>query len=180
MEQSPISSPLVYLNLASNNGKVQIQEDPLVSELNLLHCADDPRLLKVLGIISGSNRPLVPRQLTRLGQLLVVWLNDNEWIVLPAPQFGHDLEQALYSTFADEIALELIPDGTFQLLLSEGARQQIIDSESQTILASGNQTTFTPGYSICVRPWAKLSNYDLLLSQQDLQLLQRWLNNLQH
>ncbi len=180
MQPSEISSPLVYLNLAANAGKVHIQEDPLISELNLRHCSDDPQLLTALGIISGSNRPLAPKQITRFGQLLIVWLSDNEWLVLPALHFGHDLEQALYSTFDTEIALELIPDGSFQMMLSEAARQQIIQSDNRTVSASGNHTPLEPSLSICVRPWATLSNYDLVLSKQDLELLRNWLNALQH
>ncbi|MEH6628081.1 MAG: hypothetical protein V7739_16680 [Motiliproteus sp.] len=180
MQPTEINSPLVYLNLAAHAGKVHIKEDPLVSELNLRHCSDDPQLLKALGTISGSNRPLAPRQITRFGPLLILWISSDEWLVLPAKQHGHDLEQALYSAFDEGITLELIPDGSFQALLSDAARQQVISAENRAITASGIHGSLNPRESICIRPWATLSNYDLVLSQQDLELLRNWLNRLQH
>ncbi|MCW8885322.1 MAG: hypothetical protein OQK12_08690 [Motiliproteus sp.] len=176
MQTTQANSPLVYLNLASHQGRVQVQEDPLVSDLQLHHRADDPRLLKVLGIISGSDRPLAPVRITRLNELAILWLSDNEWLALPAARYGNDLEQALYSAFEDEIALELIPDGTFQLLLSDAAKQQLLQGESHPCSDCDGE----PEQSICVRPWATLSSYDLLLSQQYAEQLRHWLKELQH
>ncbi|MEH6470020.1 MAG: hypothetical protein V7752_02110 [Halopseudomonas sp.] len=173
------SSPLVYLNLASMADGTQLREDPLISSLTLQHQPDDCRLLIALGEVSGSDRPISPKRMTRLSEVLIVWLDEREWLVLPHTRYGHDLEQALENSFGDSLSLDLIPDGTFQAELSDDARKQLKAAQNHPLNGS-QEPNIQQLDSVCIRPWTRMIAYDLLLTRADKARLEEWLAPLQY
>ncbi len=171
------SNPLVYLKVTPGLQGAVLQENDLISALKLQNAFDNTRLLIALGEISNSPRPLTPLRFTRLGALLILWLSEREWLVLPASRYGSDLEQALIDTFAQEIFLELIPDGSFEAALTPAALAQIADARHHQ-LPCGTPTTAVSteaSASLCIRPWTSQSAYHLLLQRADRLLLDDWL-----
>lgn len=177
---SELASPLVFLNLASAAGRAELHEDPLVGALQLRHQADDPRLLIALGEISGSARPIIPRRMTRLDDLLIIWLGDREWLVVPHLRYLRNAEQALLQSFGEHISLEPVPDGCFHAELSGHAAMLLADCESVGLNGGGrlyiNKHELR---DLCIHPWTSAVDYHLILTQADKALLEEWLQVLQ-
>ncbi len=175
MQPTSPTSPLVCLTLVAEAGGFRLREDTMIRDLNLHHHADDPSLLTALAVVSNSQRLVVPKQLSRLESLLIIWLSGDEWLALPDPDYGNNLEQALCDSFGPEIALEPIPDGTLQVQLPKAAREQLMDAENHPLNGSNHERPLRAGISICVRPHNAAVSWDLLLSEPDADLLQQWL-----
>ena len=93
------TTPLTYLNLVSTKEGVALSEHPLTASLTLGRQADDSRLLIALGEVCGCNRPISPIRITRLDGVLILWLDEQEWLVLPHTHYDCNLGQALEQSF---------------------------------------------------------------------------------
>ncbi|MEH6823237.1 MAG: hypothetical protein V7629_04905 [Motiliproteus sp.] len=165
-----------YLNLVATATGARLNENPLTAALELGRQPDDSRLLIALGEVCGSNRPISPIGMTQLAEVLILWLNQHEWLVLPQARYGHNLGLALEQSFGAALWLEPIPDGTFQAELSPQAVLQLQRAHSDPL----NECDLRPlapttTRSICIRPWTPTSHYDLLLTRADQNRLQAWL-----
>lgn len=169
-----------YLNLVATATGTRLDENPLTAALELGLQSDDTRLLIALGEVCGSNRPISPIGMTQLPEALILWLDQQEWLVLPQARYGHNLGLALEQSFGAALWLEPIPDGTFQAELSPQAMLQLQHAHNDPLNGCDLWPLEpTATRSICIRPWTPTSHYDLLLTRADQHRLQAGLAALQ-
>ena len=175
------TTPLTYLNLVSTKEGVALNEHPLTASLTLGRQADDSRLLIALSEVCGCNRPISPIRITRLDGALILWLDEQEWLVLPHAHYGYNLGQALEQSFGATLWLDPIPDGTFQAELTATALLRLQNADNQPLNGYGASPRLQSAgnSSVCIRPWTLISRYGLLMSKADKACLEDGLQGLQ-
>ncbi|MEU6369384.1 sarcosine oxidase subunit gamma family protein [Streptomyces sp. NPDC046931] len=99
-------SPLVHAadRLAaatrSSGGAVRLAEVPFLAQVNVRLDAKSPAA-DAVGLALGLQLPLEPNTVVRAGNLTVVWLGPDEWLVVGRPGAQRDLESRIRTAAGD-------------------------------------------------------------------------------
>lgn len=108
----PTADPIVHISLKMLAGQTQIPqyvslaEQPFISELKLNAEPNDPALLIAVGEMLGVEQPLSVFRISYLGQLAILWLDHNRWLILSTCDQPISISAYLSEYFADGISLQ--------------------------------------------------------------------------
>lgn len=180
------SNPLLHLNLsvattaAGGIDTLAMQESPFVSNLNLEIDPDNLSFLIAVGDVTGAAQPLAVSRISCIGQLAILWLDLNHWLVLPPAGSGLSERQALEMTLGQDIRFteqghqlhaDLAPAAARYLLESNNTAD--IHCEADQRLKDSLQRLVQDGVSIQLL--SDQRDYDILLRQACVERLTSWL-----
>ncbi|MFI6625221.1 sarcosine oxidase subunit gamma [Streptomyces sp. NPDC050528] len=105
----------------SSGGTIRLAELPFLAQVNLRL---DPKgaAADAVGLALGLSLPVEPNTVVRSGELTVLWLGPDEWLVVGPPDTQRDVEQRIRAAAGDEhIAVTDVSAQRTTLLVS-GAR----------------------------------------------------------
>ena len=85
----------------ASGGTVRLAELPFLAQVNLRL---DPKgaAADAVGLVLGLSLPLEPNTVVRAGELTVLWLGPDEWLVVGPPDTQRDVEQRIRAAAGDE------------------------------------------------------------------------------
>jgi sarcosine oxidase subunit gamma len=85
----------------SSGGTIRLAELPFLAQVNLRL---DPKgaAADAVGLVLGLSLPLEPNTVVRAGELTVLWLGPDEWLVVGPPDTQRDVEQRIRAAAGDE------------------------------------------------------------------------------
>lgn len=105
----------------SSGGAVRLAELPFLAQVNLRL---DPKgaAADAVGLALGLSLPVEPNTVVRAGELTVLWLGPDEWLVVGPPDTQRDLEQRIRAAAGDEHVAVTDVSAQRTTLLVSGAR----------------------------------------------------------
>ncbi|WBO68537.1 sarcosine oxidase subunit gamma [Streptomyces camelliae] len=102
-QRSPLAHAADRLAAAtrSSGGAVRLAEVPFLAQVNVRLDAKSPAA-DAVGLALGLQLPLEPDAVVRAGELTVVWLGPDEWLVLGQPGAERELESRIRAAAGDE------------------------------------------------------------------------------
>ncbi|MFF4563831.1 sarcosine oxidase subunit gamma [Streptomyces sp. NPDC001435] len=85
----------------SSGGTIRLAELPFLAQANVRLDAKGPAA-DAVGLALGLQLPLEPDTVVRTGELTVLWLGPDEWLVVGRPGTQRDLESRIRSAAGDE------------------------------------------------------------------------------
>ncbi|MBB1485053.1 hypothetical protein [Oceanospirillum sediminis] len=184
------SNPLLHLNISAEldqKGSVSditMRQCSLVSDLNLDIDPDNLSFLIAVGDVTGASQPLAVSRISCIGQLAILWLDLNHWLVLPPVQSGLSVSQALTMTFGQDISLKS-DDNALRADLTEAAVRYLLESdntaemhcEADQRLKDSMQRLIAEG--VTIQSLSEQAEYDILLRQACVDRLSQWLTQSQ-
>ncbi|MFJ3421655.1 sarcosine oxidase subunit gamma [Streptomyces sp. NPDC086082] len=85
----------------ASGGAVRLAELPFLAQVNVRLDAKGAAA-DAVGLALGLSLPLEPNIVVRAGELTVLWLGPDEWLVVGAPDTQRDLEQRIRAAAGDE------------------------------------------------------------------------------
>jgi sarcosine oxidase subunit gamma len=113
----------------SSGGSLELAEVPFLAQVDV---RVDPKsaAADAVGLAIGVSLPVEPGTSARSGELTVLWLGPDEWLVLGPPGAGPDLEAALRSAMGGEVGS----------LVDVSAQRTVLDvsgAAARDVLATG-------------------------------------------
>lgn len=105
----------------SSGGTIRLAELPFLAQVNLRL---DPKgaAADAVGLALGLSLPVEPNTVVRAGELTVLWLGPDEWLVVGPPDTQRDLEQRIRAAAGDEHVAVTDVSAQRTTLLVSGAR----------------------------------------------------------
>ena len=105
----------------SSGGAVRLAELPFLAQVNLRL---DPKgaAADAVGLALGLSLPVEPNTVVLSGELTVLWLGPDEWLVVGPPDTQRDLEQRIRAAAGDEHVAVTDVSAQRTTLLVSGAR----------------------------------------------------------
>ena len=105
----------------SSGGTIRLAELPFLAQVNLRL---DPKgaAADAVGLALGLSLPVEPNTVVRAGELTVLWLGPDEWLVVGPPDTQRDLEQRIRTAAGDEHVAVTDVSAQRTTLLVSGAR----------------------------------------------------------
>lgn len=105
----------------ASGGTVRLAELPFLAQVNLRL---DPKgaAADAVGLALGLSLPVEPNTAVRSGELTVLWLGPDEWLVVGPPDTQRDLEQRIRAAAGDEHVAVTDVSAQRTTLLVSGAR----------------------------------------------------------
>ncbi|MEU6069648.1 MULTISPECIES: sarcosine oxidase subunit gamma [Streptomyces] len=102
-QRSPLASAAHRLAAVtrSSGGAIRLAELPFLAQVNVRLDAKGPAA-DAVGLALGLQLPLEPNTVVRTGELTVLWLGPDEWLVVGRPGTRRDLEGRIRSAAGDE------------------------------------------------------------------------------
>jgi sarcosine oxidase subunit gamma len=175
MGESPCrESPLIGVGQApvvGDHRTVRIEERPFRGYLNLRGSPADAAFVRATGQVLGVGLPIEPNTVSTADDVSVAWLGPDEWLIMTAPDAGHEVRGRLAQSLAGmHIALSDIGCGHTTVSISGPATRALLAKVctldlhprvfgpgrcAQTHLAGATvvllQTDAPPGFEIVVR-----------------------------
>ncbi|MFF5302108.1 sarcosine oxidase subunit gamma [Streptomyces sp. NPDC013161] len=110
----------------SSGGMVRLAELPFLAQVNLRL---DPKgaAADAVGLALGLSLPLEPNTVVRAGELTVLWLGPDEWLVVGPPGTQRDVEQRIRAAAGDEhIAVTDVSAQRTTLLVSGACARELL------------------------------------------------------
>ena len=179
--------PLVHISIGTHvNSENQLQsivvhERPFIGNLQLDSDPDNPDLLIAVGEMLGVKQPLSSCRLTCLGQLAILWLDHDRWLVLRAPGQSTHLAKLLEKTFGNDIQLNNEQE-TLTAHLNEAAINYLLNSDNtHEYRMDCSEYRFESlqalkSRSIQVHIVEPTDNYEILVRKSFANILWEWLN----
>ncbi|MFJ4629871.1 sarcosine oxidase subunit gamma [Streptomyces sp. NPDC088847] len=105
----------------ASGGAVRLAELPFLAQVNVRLDAKDAAA-DAVGLALGLSLPLEPNTVVRAGELTVLWLGPDEWLVVGAPDTQRDLEERIRAAAGDEHVSVTDVSAQRTTLLVSGAR----------------------------------------------------------
>ena len=105
----------------ASGGAVRLAELPFLAQVNVRLDAKGAAA-DAVGLALGLSLPLEPNTVVRAGELTVLWLGPDEWLVVGAPDTQRDLEQRIRAAAGDEHVSVTDVSAQRTILLVSGAR----------------------------------------------------------
>lgn len=105
----------------SSGGTIRLAELPFLAQVNLRL---DPKgaAADAVGLALGVSLPVEPNTVVRSGELTVLWLGPDEWLVVGPPDTQRDVEQRIRAAAGDEHVAVTDVSAQRTTLLVSGAR----------------------------------------------------------
>ncbi|MER7640226.1 sarcosine oxidase subunit gamma family protein [Streptomyces sp. NPDC126522] len=105
----------------ASGGAVRLAELPFLAQVNVRLDAKGAAA-DAVGLALGLSLPLEPNTVVRAGELTVLWLGPDEWLVVGAPDTERDLEQRIRAAAGDDHVSVTDVSAQRTTLLVSGAR----------------------------------------------------------
>ncbi|MCX4809153.1 sarcosine oxidase subunit gamma [Streptomyces sp. NBC_01239] len=105
----------------ASGGAVRLAELPFLAQVNVRLDAKGAAA-DTVGLTLGLSLPLEPNTVVRAGELTVLWLGPDEWLVVGAPDTQRDLEQRIRAAAGDDHVSVTDVSAQRTTLLVSGAR----------------------------------------------------------
>ncbi|WP_420309941.1 sarcosine oxidase subunit gamma [Streptomyces sp. YS-B37] len=105
----------------ASGGAVRLAELPFLAQVNVRLDAKGAAA-DAVGLALGLSLPLEPNTVVRAGELTVLWLGPDEWLVVGAPDTQRDLEERIRAAAGDEHVSVTDVSAQRTTLLVSGAR----------------------------------------------------------
>ncbi|WP_328827170.1 sarcosine oxidase subunit gamma [Streptomyces sp. NBC_00252] len=105
----------------ASGGAVRLAELPFLAQVNVRLDAKGAAA-DAVGLALGLSLPLEPNTVVRGGELTVLWLGPDEWLVVGAPDTQRDLEERIRAAAGDEHVSVTDVSAQRTTLLVSGAR----------------------------------------------------------
>ena len=105
----------------ASGGEVRLAELPFLAQVNVRVDAKGAAA-DAVGLVLGLSLPLEPNTVVRAGELTVLWLGPDEWLVVGAPDTQGDLEQRIRAAAGDDHVSVTDVSAQRTTLLVSGAR----------------------------------------------------------
>ncbi|WP_369191171.1 sarcosine oxidase subunit gamma [Streptomyces sp. R08] len=105
----------------ASGGAVRLAELPFLAQVNVRVDAKGAAA-DAVGLALGLSLPLEPNTVVRAGELTVLWLGPDEWLLVGAPDTQRDLEQRIRAAAGDEHVSVTDVSAQRTTLLVSGAR----------------------------------------------------------
>ena len=105
----------------ASGGAVRLAELPFLAQVNVRLDAKGAAA-DTVGLALGLSLPLEPNTVVRAGELTVLWLGPDEWLVVGAPATERDLEQRIRAAAGDDHVSVTDVSAQRTTLLVSGAR----------------------------------------------------------
>ncbi|WP_329551725.1 sarcosine oxidase subunit gamma [Streptomyces sp. NBC_00696] len=105
----------------ASGGEVRLAELPFLAQVNVRLDAKGAAA-DTVGLALGLSLPLEPNTVVRAGELTVLWLGPDEWLVVGAPATERDLEQRIRAAAGDDHVSVTDVSAQRTTLLVSGAR----------------------------------------------------------
>ncbi len=182
----PTADPIVHISLKMLAGQTQrpqyvsLAEQPFITELQLNAEPNDPALLIAVGDMLGVEQPLSVFRISYLGELAILWLDHNRWLILPASDQSISIGEYLTQFFAEGISL-IEDNKRLRAQLSPSAIMAILDSsishEFCALASNSRETSATrlANESVYIDHLKQNDSYDLIVRQGCAIALDTWL-----
>ena len=110
----------------ASGGTVRLAELPFLAQVNLRL---DPKgaAADAVGLVLGLSLPVEPDTAVRSGELTVLWLGPDEWLVVGPPDTQRDVEQRIRAAAGDEhIAVTDVSAQRTTLLVSGVSARELL------------------------------------------------------
>ena len=105
----------------ASGGEVRLAELPFLAQVNVRLDAKGAAA-DAVGLALGLSLPLEPNTVVRAGELTVLWLGPDEWLVVGAPDTERDLEQRIRAAAGNDHVSVTDVSAQRTTLLVSGAR----------------------------------------------------------
>ncbi|MEV0481951.1 sarcosine oxidase subunit gamma family protein [Streptomyces sp. NPDC050508] len=121
--RSPLAGAADRLAAAtrSSGGAIRLAELPFLAQVNLRLDAKGAAA-DAVGLALGPSLPLEPNTVVRAGELTVLWLGPDEWLVVGPPDTQWDVEQRIRAASGEEHVAVTDVSAQRTTLLVSGAR----------------------------------------------------------
>ncbi|MEV6504935.1 sarcosine oxidase subunit gamma family protein [Streptomyces sp. NPDC051642] len=110
----------------SSGGRVRLAELPFLAQVNLRLDAKGAAA-DAVGLALGLSLPLEPNTVVRAGELTVLWLGPDEWLVVGPPGTQRDVESRIRAAAGDEhIAVTDVSAQRTTLLVSGAHARELL------------------------------------------------------
>lgn len=110
----------------SSGGTVRLAELPFLAQVNLRLDAKGAAA-DAVGLALGLSLPLEPNTAVRAGELTVLWLGPDEWLVVGPPDTQRDVENRIRAAAGDEhIAVTDVSAQRTTLLVSGASARELL------------------------------------------------------
>lgn len=180
------ADPIVHISLKMLAGQTQLPqyvslaEQPFISELKLNAEPNDPALLIAVGEMLGVEQPLSVFRISFLGELAVLWLDHNRWLILSTCDQPFSISTYLAQYFAGGISLQeehypltaTLSPSAITTILDSSISHEFCAHESNNLETSATRLANEPVY---IHVLSNNESYDLLVRRGCAIALDTWL-----
>lgn len=180
-------NPLVHITIGTHVNQenrlqsIVVHERSFIGELQLDSDPDDTALLIAVGDMLGVKQPLSACRISCFGQLVILWLDHNRWLILRSPGEQAPLEQLLVEIWGQDITLNE-HDNKLTARLNEAALIYLLNSsntqEFRTDSTDYRQASLEKLQQgdIQIQSVEAADNYEILVRKSCADTLLKWLN----
>lgn len=182
------TNPLVHITIGTHVNQenrlqsIVVHERSFIGNLQLDSDPDDPALLIAVGEMLGVKQPLSACRISCLGQLSILWLDHNRWLILRSPGEQSSISQLLIQIWGKDITLVTDDKGQLTAHLNIAALNYLLSSENtQDFHQNSKAYRETSLHFLQKNPIRILSlettdNYEILVRKRCADTLLEWLN----